>query len=60
MNKDYAVFSLKLANVLASKGFEITKSCANYKNPRYMVYYFKDTPELRDTVDFYISNLNNN
>lgn len=57
-NKDYAVFSLKLANVLASKGFKITKSCVNYKHPQYMVYYFKDTPELRDAVEYYIANQN--
>lgn len=58
MNKDYAVFSLKLANVLASKGFKITKSYPNYKHPQYMVYYFKDTPELREVIDYYMTHQN--
>ena len=57
MAKDYAIFSLKLANILATKGFQITKSRVNYKNPNYLVYYFKDTPELREAVEFYLTSL---
>lgn len=57
MKKDFIVFSLKMANVLANKGFKMTKSKVNVKNPKYMVYFFEDTPELRKAVDRYLSTI---
>ena len=50
MKKDYVVYSLKVANILARKGFKIKKSSINTKFPKYMVYYFADTPELRAAI----------
>ena len=50
MKKDYVVYSLKVANILARKGFKIKKSSINTKFPKYMVYYFADTSELRAAI----------
>ena len=50
MKKDYVVYSLKVANILARKGFKIKKSSINTRFPKYMVYYFADTPELRAAI----------
>ena len=50
MKKDYVVYSLKVANILARKGFKIKKSSINTKFPKYMVYYLADTPELRAAI----------
>lgn len=57
--KDYAVFSLRLTNILANKGFQIVRSKVNYKNPQFLVYYFEDTPELREAINFYKNNKTN-
>lgn len=51
MSKDYAIFSLRVANILANKGFKIINSRVNYKDPKYMVYYFEDTPALRNALE---------
>ena len=51
MNKDYVIYNLKIANLLINAGFEMVGSGINTKNPKYRVFYFKDTPELRAAVD---------
>ena len=48
--KDYVVYSLKMANILARKGFKVKGSGINTKFPQYLVYYFEDTPELRAAI----------
>lgn len=55
--KDYVVYSLRLANLLACKGFQIKGVGVNKNNPKYNVYYFENTEELKNTVDFLKNNL---
>ena len=50
MNKNFIVYSMRVANALIRKGFEMIGSRVNYKNPKYMVYLFEDTQELRNAV----------
>lgn len=55
--KDYIIYSLKLANYLANKGYQIKKTAININNPKYNVYYFEDLPELRAEVENFKSAL---
>ena len=48
--KDYVIYSLKVANALTRKGFEVKATGINTKFPKYLVYYFADTPELRAAI----------
>ena len=43
----YTIYTQKVANQLESRGFKVQKIVPNHKNPRYVVYYFEDTVELR-------------
>lgn len=43
----YTIYTQKVANQLESRGFKVIKIVPNRKNPRYVVYYFEDTVELR-------------
>lgn len=45
--KQYTIFSLRIANELAKRGFAIQGTGVNIKNPKYCVFYFEDTEELR-------------
>lgn len=49
-NKPYVVYSMRVANALIRKGYEMIGSRVNYKNPKYLVYLFEDTQELRQAV----------
>lgn len=49
MNK-FAVFSQKVAIKLKEQGFEIIDTGINTKNPKYTVFYFENTNELRDAI----------
>lgn len=49
--KQYTVFSLRIANILARQGFEIVGSGVNAKNPKLSVFYFEDTPAFRAALD---------
>jgi len=46
----YAVFNIRVANKLEKQGFKVIKMDVNHKNPRYMVYYFEDSVELREAI----------
>jgi hypothetical protein len=48
--KYFVIYSLRIANALARKGFQIVDSRVNYKNPQYMVYMFEDTPQLQSAI----------
>lgn len=50
MNKNYVVYSMRVANALIHKGFEMVGSRVNFKNPKYLVYLFEDTAELREAI----------
>ncbi len=45
--KTYTIFNLRFANILARKGFQLVGTGVNYENPKFFVYHFEDTPELR-------------
>lgn len=47
----YTIFSLRIANALARQGFKIVNTGINIKNPKYSVFYFEDSQELRDALD---------
>ena len=49
--KQYTVFSLRIANILARQGFAIVGSGVNAKNPKLSVFYFEDTPEFRAALE---------
>ena len=46
----YTIFMQKIANKLESRGFKVIKIVPNKRDPRYVVYYFEDTPELREAL----------
>lgn len=48
---DYVVYNLKIANTLINKGFEMVGTGINTQNPKYRVFYFKDTSELRAAIN---------
>lgn len=50
MNKTYTVFRLPIANALIDMGFECVATGINFKNPKYKVFHFKDSKELREAV----------
>lgn len=54
--KDYVVYNLRLANLLAKKGFTIKSVGINKNNPKYSVYYFEDTAGLREIVKSFKEN----
>lgn len=45
--KKYVVFSLKYANELVKKGFQIVETGINIDDTRYKVFYFEDTEDFR-------------
>lgn len=47
---DYAVYSLKMANELVARGFVVVNTSINLKYPKYQVFYFEDTRELREAM----------
>lgn len=50
MKKDYAIFSLRIAHQLTKKGFEVKNTGINTSNPKYKVFYFENSDELREAV----------
>lgn len=50
-NNIYKIFSRSIAIELRKKGFKIIKTEPNYKKPEFDVYFFKDTPEFRKTLN---------
>ncbi len=54
--KDYVIYNLRLANLLAQKGHPIKSVGINKNNPKYSVYYFEDTAELRELVKSFKQN----
>ena len=46
----YTIFSLRIANALAKQGFQIINTGINVKNPKYSVFYFEDSAELRQAL----------
>lgn len=46
----YTIFMQRVANQLEGRGFRVVKIAKNHKDPRYNVYYFEDTVELREAL----------
>ena len=55
-NKEYIVYSLRLANRLAYYGFSVKRVGINKNNPKYNVYFYEDSAELRQVVEEYKKN----
>lgn len=49
--KRYTIYSLRLANELMKHGFQIIGTNINANNPKLKVFYFENTPELRQMVE---------
>lgn len=58
-NKYFKCFTTRAAQYLCRKGFNIEKTEVNYKDPRYNVFLFLDSPELRKAFDEYQIKLQN-
>lgn len=54
--KDYIVYSLRLANILTNKGYQIKRVGINKNNPKYNIYFFEDTAQLREVIKDFKSN----
>lgn len=50
----YIVRSLELANWLCNRGCKILKVEDSEKNPRFKVFLFKDTKQIRNSVSEYL------
>lgn len=51
----YIVRSLDLTNWLCGQGYPILKVEDSEKNPRYKVFLFEDTKQIRNSVAKYLS-----
>ena len=51
--KFYVCKRMRLLTLLQENGFKYLKQQKDRNNPRYSVWIFEDTPELRSTVESY-------
>ena len=51
----YAIFSRRIVVELEKRGFKVVKIGPNRKKPGFKVYYFEETPELRQAAQELIS-----
>lgn len=51
--KEKMIFSQKLVNFLAKKGFRVIRTQPNKKMPWYDVYIFEDSEELSNAIEEY-------
>lgn len=51
----YIVRSLDLMNWLCSQGYRVLKVEDSESNPRFKVFLYRDTPEIRKSVSLYLS-----
>lgn len=54
--KMITIYNQRLAGTLMAKGFILVSMGQNRKNVRKNVFYFKDTPQLREAMDDYLKN----
>lgn len=50
------IFTKKLAIYLRERGFKILGTEVNFKQPKFDVYIFEDTPELTEAILTYNAN----
>lgn len=48
--KLYPVYTRRLVIALEARGFQVVHMEPNRKNPNLMVYFFEETPALREAV----------
>ena len=48
--KLYIIYMPRIAAALRDMGFKIIKVSANIKKPQFDVYWFEDTPALRNAI----------
>lgn len=53
MEKNMVIYSLKMARYLSLKGHTLKSTAINIIHPQYLVYYFENTPELRQDMQNY-------
>lgn len=58
MEKKYMVYTLKVANALVDRGYNIVGTGINFRNPKYRIFYFEDTQKLREEINEIISSQN--
>ena len=49
----YVIKTQRMCVYLQNKGFKLIKAVRDRNNPKYFVYLFEDTQELRDTLNNY-------
>lgn len=49
--KKCIVYSLRVANELIKRGYQVINVENNIQFPRYKVFFFEDTPEVRKTIE---------
>lgn len=47
------IYNMRLAGLLMSDGFILTAMEKDNRNPKYNVFVFKDTEELRERIKYY-------
>lgn len=50
MKKNYKIFTLKLANMLVKRGFQIIDWEINTNRPNFKVFIFENSKELQDAI----------
>lgn len=51
----YIIRSLDLMNWLCNRGYRVLKVEDSERNPQFKVFFFKDTPEIRESVSMYLA-----
>ena len=46
----YMIFTKRIANALAARGFRVVEIRHDSKNPKYLVWLFEDTVAFRDAL----------
>lgn len=49
-SKKCLVYTLKVANELVNRGFQIIDTSINIQKPQYKVFWFADSPEIREAI----------
>lgn len=47
---NYCVYTLRVATALVDRGFEVKGTAIDFNNPKYKVFLFENTEELRKAL----------
>ncbi len=56
-SKTFPVYKQKLAGALMQAGFVLVAIAPNYKDPNRNVFYFRDTPEIKQTIKTFLNRI---